>query len=56
MKNTLIAFFLLILTTHAIGQVPDSLVSGYLDYERPRDYTIADITVTGVKYLQTVIW
>ncbi len=53
MKNTLIAIFLLILTTHSIGQVPDSLVSGYLDYERPRDYTIADITVTGVKYLQT---
>ncbi len=53
MKNSLFALVLFLLTPLAIGQTPDSLISGYFDYERPREYTIADISVTGVKFLQT---
>ena len=53
MKNSLLLFLLLLLTTLVTGQNPDSAISGYFDYEKPRDYTIADITITGVKYLQT---
>ena len=53
MKNSFFLLVLLLITSTAIGQTPDSLISGYLDYERPRDYTIADVTITGVKFLQT---
>lgn len=53
MKNSLFALVLFLLTPLAIGQTPDSLISGYFDYERPREYTIADISITGVKFLQT---
>jgi len=52
MKNTLLVLTLFLLTAPAIGQQSDSLVPGYLDYERPRDLTIVDITITGVKFLQ----
>ena len=52
MKNTLLVLTLFLLITPAIGQTADSLVSGYMDYERPRDLTIVDITITGVKFLQ----
>jgi outer membrane protein insertion porin family len=53
MKNTLVALSLFLFTALAAGQNPDTLAAVYLDYERPRDYTIADISITGVKYLQT---
>jgi len=53
MKNTFFVLVLFLLTAPAIGQTSDSLRLGYLDYERPRDYTIADITISGVKFLQT---
>ena len=53
MKNTLIAFFLFSITLHLSAQSPDTLVSGYFDYEKPRDFTVVDITVSGVKFLQT---
>lgn len=53
MKNALIPLVLLIISLPLTGQVPDSLVDGYLNYEAPREMVIADITVTGVKYLQT---
>jgi outer membrane protein insertion porin family len=53
MKNTLIAFFLFSITLHLSAQSPDTLVSGYFDYEKPRDFTIVDITISGVKFLQT---
>jgi outer membrane protein insertion porin family len=52
MKNTLLALLLLILTASAIGQTPNSPVPVYMDYEKPRDYTIVDIAITGVKFLQ----
>jgi outer membrane protein insertion porin family len=53
MKNTIIAFFLFSITLHLSAQSPDTLVSGYFDYEKPRDFTIVDISVSGVKFLQT---
>lgn len=53
MKNTLVTLSLFLFTALAAGQNPDTPEAVYLDYERPRDYTIADITITGVKYLQT---
>jgi outer membrane protein insertion porin family len=53
MKHTLLALPLLLLMLPLTGQTPDTLISGYLDYERPKDYTIVDITVSGVKFLQT---
>ena len=53
MKNALILLVLFCLTLPLAGQSPDSVVAGYLDYEAPRDMVIADIAVTGVKYLQS---
>jgi outer membrane protein insertion porin family len=54
MKNTLsVLVLLLILTTSVVGQNPDNFGTEYLDYERTRDYVIADIKVTGVKFLQS---
>jgi outer membrane protein insertion porin family len=54
MKNILLPFLLLLLTAPLTGQPSDNdKVTEYLDYERPRDFTIADIEVTGVKFLQT---
>jgi outer membrane protein insertion porin family len=53
MKNTLSALFILLLSVTVKGQTPDSLISGYFDYERPQEFVIAEITVTGVKFLQT---
>jgi outer membrane protein insertion porin family len=53
MKNTLLAIVLLLLTARLTGQTPSQQVSGHMDYERPRDFTIVEINVTGVKYLQT---
>jgi len=53
MKHTPVVLFLFFLTLKLSGQTPDTLVSGYLDYERPREYTIAEVTVSGVKFLQS---
>ena len=53
MKNTLLAILLFLLTALAIGQTPTVQVVEHLDYEKPRDYTIMDIAITGVKFLQT---
>jgi outer membrane protein insertion porin family len=53
MKHTLIVFFLFSLTLQLSAQSRDSIVVGYFDYEKPRDFTIVDITVSGVKFLQT---
>jgi outer membrane protein insertion porin family len=53
MKNTLFALVLFSITLPLAGQKADTTVSGYFDYERPRDYTIVDIKITGVKFLQT---
>jgi outer membrane protein insertion porin family len=54
MKNILLPVLLLILTTPLIGQPSDNVnVTDYMDYERPREFTIVDIEVTGVKFLQT---
>ena len=49
MKNILLAFYLFSIHTASFGQTPDTLGSGYLDYEKPRDFTIVDITVIGCK-------
>ncbi len=53
MKHTFLALFLFSLTLQLNGQTPDTLASTYFDYERPREYTIVDITVSGVKFLQS---
>ena len=54
MKNFLLPFLLLLLTASLVGQPYDiKQVTEYMDYQRPRDFTIADIEVTGVKFLQT---
>jgi outer membrane protein insertion porin family len=53
MKNTLLAIVLFLLTAPIIGQTPTVQVSEHMDYEKPRDYIITDITITGVKFLQT---
>jgi outer membrane protein insertion porin family len=53
MKNSFFALLLFLLSSPIIGQAPNSPVSEYLDYERARDFTIMDIKITGVKYLQT---
>jgi outer membrane protein insertion porin family len=53
MKNFVFVLLLVILTSRAIGQSSDSLSVSYFDYERPREFTIIDINVTGVKFLQT---
>jgi outer membrane protein insertion porin family len=53
MKNILLVAFFYMLITPTFGQIPDSVITGYMDYEKPMDYTIADISVTGVKFLQT---
>jgi outer membrane protein insertion porin family len=53
MKHTLIALVLFLLTLQVTGQTSDTLITGYFDYERPKEYTIADISVSGVKFLQS---
>jgi outer membrane protein insertion porin family len=53
MKHIFLALLLFSLTVQLNGQTPDTLASGYFDYERPREYTIVDITVSGVKFLQS---
>jgi outer membrane protein insertion porin family len=53
MKNFFFGLLLVFLTSSAIGQTSDSLAVSYFDYERPREFTIVDITVTGVKFLQS---
>jgi outer membrane protein insertion porin family len=54
MKNSLLAILLLILTSTVFGQVPTPPATKHIDYESTiRDYTIKDIVVTGVKYLQS---
>jgi outer membrane protein insertion porin family len=53
MKNSFFALMLFLLSSPIIGQAPNSPVSEYLDYARARDFTIMDIKITGVKYLQT---
>jgi outer membrane protein insertion porin family len=53
MKRTLIALVLFLLTLQLTGQKSDTLATGYFDYERPREYTIVDVGVSGVKFLQS---
>jgi outer membrane protein insertion porin family len=54
MKNSILAIALLLLIIiPVVGQTPNPTIPDHLDYEKPRDYTIADIVVTGVKFLQT---
>lgn len=54
MKNILLPLLLLLLTASLTGQPSDiEPITNYMDYERPRDFTIAGIEVTGVKFLQT---
>lgn len=53
MKYALPLLTLLLTCTLLNGQTPPDEIGGYLDYERPREYTIADVTITGVKFLQT---
>ncbi|MBN2814622.1 MAG: outer membrane protein assembly factor BamA, partial [Bacteroidales bacterium] len=50
MKNPILAIALLVYSITATGQLP---ASSHMDYERTRDFIIGDITVTGVKYLQS---
>lgn len=50
MKNPILAIALLVYSITATGQLP---ASSHMDYERTRDFVIGDITVTGVKYLQS---
>lgn len=50
MKNPILAIALLVYSITAFGQLP---ASSHMDYERTRDFVIGDITVTGVKYLQS---
>jgi outer membrane protein insertion porin family len=52
MKKT-IALFLAIFSLSAIYSQPnDSSEIAFIDYSAPKDYIIADIIITGVKYLQ----
>jgi outer membrane protein insertion porin family len=53
MKNILISLVLFAITISIHAQTPDSSAVTFFDYEKPRDFTIMDITVTGVKFLQT---
>jgi len=53
MKQTYIAFALFLITFRLTGQQYDTLAPGYFDYERPRDYIITEIGVSGVKFLQS---
>jgi outer membrane protein insertion porin family len=53
MKLTLCSLLLLLAFYRALPQDPDTARIGYFDYERPRDLVIAEVTVKGVKYLQT---
>jgi outer membrane protein insertion porin family len=56
MKNALTAILLLLITTvsfQVYPQVSQLPPADHLDYEFVRNYTIKDITITGVKFLQT---
>lgn len=52
MKNALTAILLLMLSIPATAQGQMS-AADHFDYETTRSYTIKDIVITGVKYLQT---
>jgi len=53
MKHALPVILLIILSFPLSGQVMQGPPADHFDYEFDRSYTIKDITITGVKYLQT---
>ncbi|HEX2394114.1 MAG TPA: POTRA domain-containing protein, partial [Bacteroidales bacterium] len=53
MKQALPAILFFLLTIPLAGQVSQLPPAGHVDYEAVRTYTIKDITISGVKYLQT---
>jgi outer membrane protein insertion porin family len=52
MRNFITTLALFLVITVAFGQTTNLSSKEFLDYENARTYVIADITVTGVKFLQ----
>ncbi len=53
MKHAIPAFLLFLFTFTARGQVIQAPASDYMNYESARSFIIRDISITGVKYLQS---
>ena len=52
MRQIVISIILIVVGFEIIAQDTDFSEFPYVDYSRQKEYVIADIRITGVKYLQ----